>query len=154
VWRGRTTSKSRLFKVAKSDYAQVLGDGHNAGLNEAEAQAGVGLDQLGAAAKGGEAQVDDLKLANGDEAEEARFNRRRSHSRGLVFYRVMQLAVCHKPVRYHELILNPEPNKNPPTGRRAGCGHPPSLERPLAGRPWRAAWPAAVRLSGYPYVGK
>ena len=67
-----------------------------------------------------------------------RFNRRRSHSRGLVFYRVMQLAVGHNPVRYHELIVNPEPKKNPPTGR-AGWGHPPSLERPLEDRPWRAA---------------
>jgi transposase-like protein len=67
-----------------------------------------------------------------------RFNRRRSHSRGLVFYRVMQLAVGHDPVRYHELILNPEPKKNPPPGR-GGWGHPPSLERPLEDRPWRAA---------------
>src|SRR6266567_3881479 len=30
-----------------------------------------------------------------------RFNRRRSRSRGLVFYRVLELATGHDPVRYH-----------------------------------------------------
>ena len=33
-----------------------------------------------------------------------RFNRRRSRSRGLVFYRVLELAVGHDPVRYQDLI--------------------------------------------------
>jgi len=47
-----------------------------------------------------------------------RFNRRRSRSRGLVFYRVLELAVAHEPVRYRDLILNP--------GRRtAGGGDEP-----------------------------
>ena len=32
-----------------------------------------------------------------------RFNRRRSSSRGLVFYRVLELAVGHDPVRYRDL---------------------------------------------------
>ena len=67
-----------------------------------------------------------------------RFNRRRSRSRGMVFYRVLELAVVHEPVRYRELILNPEPKKNPPAGR-AGWGHPPSLDQPPANRPWRVA---------------
>jgi hypothetical protein len=31
-----------------------------------------------------------------------RFNRRRSRSRRLVFYRVLELAVGHQPVRYHD----------------------------------------------------
>jgi transposase-like protein len=66
-----------------------------------------------------------------------RFNRRTSRSRGLVFHRVLELAVGHEPVRYRELILNPQPKRNPPAGR-AGWGHPPSLERPPANRPWRA----------------
>jgi len=56
----------------------------------------------------------------------------------MVFYRVLELAVAHEPVRYRDLILNPEPKKNPPAGR-PGWGHPPSLERPPANRPWRAA---------------
>lgn len=71
-----------------------------------------------------------------------RFNRRRSASRGLVFLRVLQLAVAHDPVRYQELIANPTPKKVPPgpPGRR---GHPPSLDRPRAVRPWRHVSSAA-----------
>jgi len=65
-----------------------------------------------------------------------RFNRRRSRSRGLVFYRVLELATDHQPVRYRDLIANPRPNatpRRPPATR----GSPPSIERPPAGRPWR-----------------
>jgi len=67
-----------------------------------------------------------------------RFNRRTSRNRGLVFHRVMQLAVGHEPVRYSDLIVNQRPKRNPPTGR-GGTGHPPSLDRPAANRPWRPA---------------
>ena len=65
-----------------------------------------------------------------------RFNRRASTSRGLVFHRVLQLAVGHDPVRYRELVADPRLKKTPPTppGTR---GHPPSLDRPPATRPWR-----------------
>jgi len=68
------------------------------------------------------------------------FSSRTSRSRGLVFLRVLELTVAHDPVRYRDLILNPEPKKNPPAGD-ASWGHPPSLERPRARapRPWRAA---------------
>ena len=67
-----------------------------------------------------------------------RFNRRRSRSRGLVFYRVLELAIGHDPVRYRDLVADPQPKKTPPTppGQR---GHPPSIERPRATRPWRSA---------------
>jgi transposase-like protein len=65
-----------------------------------------------------------------------RFNRRTSRSRGLVFHRVLTLAVGHPPVRYRDLIVDPRPKRTPPAGR-AGSGHPPSLERPPANRPWR-----------------
>jgi len=64
-----------------------------------------------------------------------RFNRRRSGSRGLLFYRVLELAVAHHPVRYRDLIANPAPHGRPPLGR--GVGHPPSLDRPRQDRPWR-----------------
>lgn len=66
-----------------------------------------------------------------------RFNRRRSRSRGLVFYRVLELAVTHNPVRYRDLIADPRPGRAPRVapGTR---GRPPSLERPPAGRPWRS----------------
>jgi transposase-like protein len=65
-----------------------------------------------------------------------RFNRRTSRSRGLVFHRVMQLAVGHEPVRYSDLFVDRRPKRKPPAGR-AGWGHPPSLDRPPANRPWR-----------------
>ena len=67
-----------------------------------------------------------------------RFNRRRSRRRGLVFYRVLELAVGHDPVRYRDLAAASKPKaKQPaPPGQR---GHPPSIERPRAARPWRTA---------------
>jgi transposase-like protein len=67
-----------------------------------------------------------------------RFNRRRSRSRGLVFYRLLELAIGHDPVRYRDLVAHPKPKAKPPTppGQR---GHPPSIERLRAARPWRVA---------------
>jgi transposase-like protein len=67
-----------------------------------------------------------------------RFNRRRSRSRGLVFYRVLELAVGHHPVRYRDLVADPKHKAKPPTAP-AQPGHPPSIERPRAARPWRTA---------------
>ena len=67
-----------------------------------------------------------------------RFNRRHSRSRGMLFYRVLELAVAHDPVRYHDLVANPQPREEPPEPPTSR-GHPPSLERPPANRPWRAA---------------
>jgi len=67
-----------------------------------------------------------------------RFNRRRSASRGLVFYRLLELAAAHDPVRYRDLVasqLRLRATSAPPQTR----GRPPSLERPAAGRPWRNA---------------
>ena len=68
-----------------------------------------------------------------------RFNRRRSRNRGMVFYRLLELAVAHAPVRYEGLIAAKRPRATPPTPPSAR-GHPPSLERPPANRPWRAAY--------------
>jgi transposase-like protein len=76
-----------------------------------------------------------------------RFNRRRSRSRGMVFYRVLELAVAHEPVRYQDLIATKRPRPVPPTPPQAR-GHPPSLERPAANRPWRTAGWGGVRLNG------
>ena len=67
-----------------------------------------------------------------------RFNRRRSASRGMVFYRVLELAVGHDPVRYRDLVVDPRPKATRPVPPGTG-GHPPSLDRPRAARPWRAA---------------
>jgi len=38
-----------------------------------------------------------------------RFNRRRSRSRGLVFYRLLELAVGHDPVRYRNIVAGKRP---------------------------------------------
>jgi transposase-like protein len=76
-----------------------------------------------------------------------RFNRRNSRSRGLVFYRVLELAIGHDPVRYDDIRAT----RKPP--RQRGTGHPPSLNRPAAARPWRTGemqFPFPLRLSGYP----
>ena len=81
--------------------------------------------------------VDDAHLPSYLNEFAFRFNRRRSRSRGMVFYRPLELAVAHQPVRYRDLIANPRPSTVPrrPPGSR---GRPPSMERPPAGRPWRS----------------
>ena len=63
-----------------------------------------------------------------------RFNRRRSRSRGMVFYQVLELAVAHEPVRYRELVAHPKLKRVPPRPPGRG-GHPPSMDRPRAHRP-------------------
>lgn len=65
-----------------------------------------------------------------------RFNRRRSRSRGMLFYRILERAVAHGPVRDQDLVMNQRPKAVPPKPPRQR-GHPPSLERSSPGRPWR-----------------
>jgi len=66
-----------------------------------------------------------------------RFNRRHSRSRGMVLYRVLELAVRHAPVRYEDIAAGHRPRKTPPTPPSLR-GKPASLERTKAGRPWRS----------------
>lgn len=63
-----------------------------------------------------------------------RFNRRHSRSRGMVFYRLLELAVTHAPVRYQDIIATRRPRAVPPTPPKTR-GNPPTLDRPLANRP-------------------
>ena len=50
-----------------------------------------------------------------------RFNRRGSRNRGMVFYRVLELAVAHDPVRYQDLSPPSGPGQcRPRRRRRAG----------------------------------
>ena len=65
------------------------------------------------------------------------FNRRRSATRGLVFYRVLELSVAHDPVRYRDLVANPGPKKIAPTPPVAR-GHPQTLDRLRGQQPWQA----------------
>lgn len=64
-----------------------------------------------------------------------RFNRRHSRSRGMLFFRLLQLAVAHEPVRYEDLVVTRRPQARSPGG--GGWGAPPSLDRVHADRPWR-----------------
>jgi hypothetical protein len=82
--------------------------------------------------------VDDAHLASYLNEFVFRFNRRRSRSRGMLFYRVLELAVAHNPVRYQDLIATQRPRDVPPAPPHTR-GHPASLERPPANRPWRSA---------------
>ena len=56
----------------------------------------------------------------------------------MVFYRLLELAVIHEPLRYQELIASRRPKKVPPVPPKRR-GHPHSLKRPPAKRPWRSA---------------
>ncbi|MHB1718467.1 MAG: IS1595 family transposase [Acidimicrobiales bacterium] len=69
---------------------------------------------------------------------EFRFNRKRSGSRGLVFYRLVVMAVGHDPVRYHMLIVNQHNNKRFPTPPPRPAPRTPSVYLANPGRPWRA----------------
>lgn len=80
--------------------------------------------------------VDDAHLPSYLNEFVFRFNRRHSRSRWMVFYRVLELAVGHAPVRYRDIVAGQRPRTVRPTPPQAR-GQPPSLERPPANRPWR-----------------
>ena len=68
-----------------------------------------------------------------------RFNRRSSRSRGLLFFRLMQLAVGAPPMTYRKMVVNPKPKRTRPTPPPGPHSLPTSLALPSAGRPWRTA---------------
>jgi transposase-like protein len=65
-----------------------------------------------------------------------RFNRRHSRGREVLFYRVLELAVRHVPVRYADIAAGHLPCKTPPMPP-SPRGKPASLERAPADRRWR-----------------
>ena len=81
--------------------------------------------------------VDDAHLPSYLNEFVFRFNRRHSRSRGMVFFRVLELAVGHDPVRYGDIIAGRRPRTVPPTPPLVR-GKPLSIERPPADRPWRS----------------
>lgn len=85
--------------------------------------------------------ADDTHLASYLNEFVFRFNRRRSRSRGMVFYRVIELAVAHDPVRYQDIIASRRPQRVPRPPPQMRDHHPPSLDRPPANRPWRSGGP-------------
>lgn len=66
-----------------------------------------------------------------------RFNRRRSRSPGLLFYRLLEQAVAHDPLRYREIVANPGAGSARTPRPPGGGGRPASLQRAPADRPWR-----------------
>ena len=79
--------------------------------------------------------VDDAHLPSYLNEFVFRFNRRHSRSRGMVFFRVLELAVGHDPVRYGDIIIaGRRPRTVPPTPPLVR-GKPLSIERPPANRP-------------------
>jgi transposase-like protein len=81
--------------------------------------------------------VDDAHLPSYLNEFVFRFNRRHSRSRGMVFFRVLELAVGHDPVRYGDIIAGRRPRTVPPTPPLVR-GKPLSIERQPASRPWRS----------------
>ena len=70
-----------------------------------------------------------------------RFNRRNSRQRGLLFYRLLTLAVGTPPLHYRDVVLNPVAKgvkPVPPILKRV-CA--PSLYAASAGQPWRSKVP-------------
>lgn len=66
-----------------------------------------------------------------------RFNRRNSRLRGMLFFRLMQLAAGAPPITYRQLVVNPKPKRLKPTAPSGPRPRPGSLALPAAGRPWR-----------------
>lgn len=65
-----------------------------------------------------------------------RFNRRTAHQRGLLFLRLLERAVAADPIRYVDVVANPQPTgqKGQPPTRRAWPG---TLAVERLDRPWR-----------------
>jgi transposase-like protein len=66
-----------------------------------------------------------------------RFNRRKSDTRGMLFFRLLEGAVATKPLTYARLVANAQSKPitpTPPATRRVA---PDSLVRAVPARPWR-----------------
>jgi transposase-like protein len=68
-----------------------------------------------------------------------RFNRRSSRSPGMLFYRLLEQAVAHEPLRYRDIVGGGTAHREPVVAPPGGGGHPTSLETDRVRRPWRAA---------------
>ena len=66
-----------------------------------------------------------------------RFNRRTSRARGLVFFRLLQLAVTTPPAPYRDLVVHPGTGNRRATAPTGPRSMPKSLAQPPADRPWR-----------------
>lgn len=67
-----------------------------------------------------------------------RFNRRKSRARGMLFFRLMELAVQTEPLPYEDLVKSNSPRSASPTPPTTG-GTPQRPAVNIARRPWRHA---------------
>ncbi len=74
--------------------------------------------------------VDDAHLGSYLNEFVFRSNRRHSRSRGMVFYRVLELAAAHDPVRYKDMIASERPRKVPPAHAAEGAWEAAELGAP------------------------
>ncbi len=86
-----------------------------------------------------------------------RFNRRSSRSRGLLFFRLMQLAAGAPPVTYRQMVVNPKSKRTrptPPAGHRSPARKPrPSASRAtLAGGHQPGLITGLGQSDGYPLL--
>ena len=80
-----------------------------------------------------------------------RFNRRRSRSRGMVFYRVLELAVAHEPMRFQDLIARGSCPPSRPNGEGIPRAWNAQGQTGRGGRrPNTDGGRDALRLNGYP----
>jgi hypothetical protein len=73
-----------------------------------------------------------------------RFNRRSSRVRGLLFYRLLELAVAAPPRTYHSLLANPGQKKRTTPKAPVSRAVPRSLVAISPPRPWRQPASAAT----------
>jgi hypothetical protein len=67
-----------------------------------------------------------------------RFNRRSSRHRGMVFFRLMEMAVNHEAVHYEDLVFYARPKRvQPQPPAPATRSQTRSITRPTERRPWR-----------------
>ena len=70
-----------------------------------------------------------------------RWNRRKSRDRGLIFYRLMSLAVQAPPLTYDQMVRNHQPKPQAPVPPKIKKVRSNSLSIPDATRPWRKSTP-------------
>ena len=93
--------------------------------------------------------ADDAHLANYLNEFVFGFNRRRSRNPGMLFFRVLELAVANDPVRYHDLIASRRPPESPANTATRACGAPAELGAATSEPPVENGI-GILRLNGYP----
>ena len=76
-----------------------------------------------------------------------RFNRRNSRSRGMLFYRVMELAAGHEPIRYADILASRKPRTD-----ISGRTNTPPLNAAIGVLRWSGSMSIDIPRGGRPLV--